>query len=283
MPTRPKEGSDSAIGMFLQADSFTTTETAYGLNRYMYTNGNPIKYVDPTGHYNAKNFAQDAIIYMTYNAISNSNSLTEKYALLSYGTKFKYNFRNEKGTSFWRSDAGKFLNISSPLNQIGFAYAATNYVIGRILAPITRKNPEIRKVKGGYVVTNGPLSLGGISLGHFAVINDDSEATIRHEAAHIQQYNEWGRDTYCDRLCISPINNLFRRKTWGEGDADKRAGTWNYSQGNVQNLVNITTIIFFSALISARNNPTDQNIECSNQKRTDFLMATILQGLGYVP
>ena len=41
---------DSKLGRFLQADSVTNAESPMGLNHYMYTEGNPVKYRDPDGH-----------------------------------------------------------------------------------------------------------------------------------------------------------------------------------------------------------------------------------------
>jgi RHS repeat-associated protein len=41
---------DPAIGRFLQADSIVMPENLYGMNRYMYVDGNPVKYVDPSGN-----------------------------------------------------------------------------------------------------------------------------------------------------------------------------------------------------------------------------------------
>jgi RHS repeat-associated protein len=48
---------DPAIGRFLQADSVVMPENLYGMNRYMYVDGNPVKYVDPSGNSFFKNFA----------------------------------------------------------------------------------------------------------------------------------------------------------------------------------------------------------------------------------
>ncbi|MCB1191457.1 MAG: hypothetical protein KDK90_13520 [Leptospiraceae bacterium] len=38
------------LGRFLQADSVTNASSPMGLNHYMYTEGNPVKYRDPDGH-----------------------------------------------------------------------------------------------------------------------------------------------------------------------------------------------------------------------------------------
>jgi RHS repeat-associated protein len=43
---------DSEIGRFVTADSVVDGSTdSQGWNRYMYTRGNPVRYMDPTGHY----------------------------------------------------------------------------------------------------------------------------------------------------------------------------------------------------------------------------------------
>jgi hypothetical protein len=254
----------------------------------MYVDGNLVKYTDPSGHYNAKNFMQDAVTYLTFQAIGNSNSLTEKFMLYKAGVKERYNHRNEKGSSFWRSDVGGFFKTFSLLNWVGYSYAALNYTVGRILAPITKKNPQIKKVKGGYVVTNGPLVASGISLGQFAVINDDNEATIRHEAAHIEQYNEWGESVYLGRTASGPFKNLFGGKTnWAENNADNRAGTWSYSSGTVDNLIDITSAITVLAIFKRNASPQgEQRSQAQaivDQSFRDLGLALFLEGLGYVP
>ncbi|MBK8395579.1 MAG: RHS repeat-associated core domain-containing protein [Leptospiraceae bacterium] len=46
---------DPMIGRFLQADSVIMPESTFGMNRYMYVDGNPMKYRDPDGHRTGNN------------------------------------------------------------------------------------------------------------------------------------------------------------------------------------------------------------------------------------
>ncbi|TGM04820.1 hypothetical protein EHQ76_07165 [Leptospira barantonii] len=41
---------EPTLGRFLQADSIVVPESATGMNRYMYVDGNPVNYRDPSGH-----------------------------------------------------------------------------------------------------------------------------------------------------------------------------------------------------------------------------------------
>ncbi|MBK8395590.1 MAG: RHS repeat-associated core domain-containing protein [Leptospiraceae bacterium] len=47
---------DPVIGRFLQADSVIMPESTFGMNRYMYVDGNPVKFRDASGHNKTKNF-----------------------------------------------------------------------------------------------------------------------------------------------------------------------------------------------------------------------------------
>ncbi|WP_061236523.1 RHS repeat-associated core domain-containing protein [Leptospira santarosai] len=45
---------DPILGKFLQADSIVAPESTSGMNRYMYVDGNPVNYRDPSGHLSGK-------------------------------------------------------------------------------------------------------------------------------------------------------------------------------------------------------------------------------------
>jgi RHS repeat-associated protein len=234
---------DPVIGRFAQADSVADIANVQGLNRMMYVNGNPIKYSDPSGNLSANNIAQDFIKALMQKHISETDNPVAQLVLWKMGNKALSRFRNNKGSSFWRSDLGKLANTLNPINIMGMNWAAINYVVGKVL----QRDTKLTKVKGGYVVQGGPLMPGGgIAIGQFAVTTNLDESTLRHEAAHLEQYSEWGYPNYVGQLARSPLNNVFQGKTpVAENNADKRAGTFsNYGNSAREIELTIMRIIF---------------------------------------
>jgi RHS repeat-associated protein len=66
---------DPAIGRFLQADSVVMPENLYGMNRYMYVDGNPVAFNDPDGHkkYETK-IQQLGVLFMTSAVFADPNN-----------------------------------------------------------------------------------------------------------------------------------------------------------------------------------------------------------------
>ncbi|MEI7014070.1 RHS repeat-associated core domain-containing protein [Leptospira licerasiae] len=50
---------DPVLGRFLQADSLINSSDPIGMDQYMYTGGNPLRYTDPGGHSQASSFFSD--------------------------------------------------------------------------------------------------------------------------------------------------------------------------------------------------------------------------------
>ncbi|MCT8332735.1 hypothetical protein NUH30_03540 [Leptospira sp. 85282-16] len=137
------------------------------------------------------------------------------------GQKALFKIRKHRGSSFMRSDLGKYYNTHNPLNYLGATWAFMNYAAGKLM----QRDTKLKKVNGGYVVQGGPLATTGITIGQFAVTAGADEESLRHETAHLQQYREWGANKYMCNLGSSP----FRRgEAVGENEADLRAGTFAY-------------------------------------------------------
>jgi RHS repeat-associated protein len=74
---------DPALGRFLQADSIVMPESLYGMNRYMYVDGNPVKWKDPSGNTKRENFAWAAMAYLTHSQ-TNFGALPEHAAIAGW-------------------------------------------------------------------------------------------------------------------------------------------------------------------------------------------------------
>lgn len=86
---------DSFVGRFLTGDSKIYPKQVNGLNRYMYTNGNPIKYNDPTCLGKQTPYLGAAVVYML------SAGMSERERLLLRASAFA-EFRGiERGKQSW--------------------------------------------------------------------------------------------------------------------------------------------------------------------------------------
>lgn len=110
---------DPQAGRFMQADSLIESNSAHGLNQYMYVNGNPIKYNDPTGH-----FPSQSEMFHMFNqtmkhmiagitggikwASGGLQNAAKTYNQFVFG---KHHNRNTLWHKIPRSDYGKFLNL----------------------------------------------------------------------------------------------------------------------------------------------------------------------------
>ncbi|MCB1194039.1 MAG: RHS repeat-associated core domain-containing protein [Leptospiraceae bacterium] len=142
---------DPFIGRFTQADSLIDTEDIMGFNQYMYTNGNPVNYTDPTGH-NAymhmfgsiiKNMvgglkwmskglqrAADTVSRFTYGVHHHKNSLVDKIA------------RSDRGVIQGKINKWLDVKVIDPMMHmnlrdilITIAVAAAIFALGVLIGP----------------------------------------------------------------------------------------------------------------------------------------------------
>jgi RHS repeat-associated protein len=230
---------DPMVGRFLQADSVVMPQSTFGMNRYMYVEGNPVRFTDPSGHANVSHMFGQIVKHMAGGVQWASKGLQnagKTYSNGVYGTH-----HNEKalthGSAFANS-VGRGLRIGfalcfpilsfifDPAFTLGVWFTAANLIVGNVLGYGT----SVHYAHGGYVIKNAPFVLptAGITLGPFAFTGiGASKMTQQHEEGHIDQYNDWGGHEYMGRFGGS----LFGQgSSWGENNADSRANTWAYDR-----------------------------------------------------
>lgn len=248
---------DPVIGRFTQADSIFDTSRPMAMDLYMYTEGNPIRFRDPSGH----SLDFPGVVHMfnqitggiaqSFNSFIRRNVGTFNDRLDSLGSaanKFMHVLegkgKRKETDSFSMSKINKGLVVGGkivlavacpimallidPAFTLGFYFAALNLAVG----VFTGAYVEYRA--GGYLVHNAPFAGPGISIGGIAFVPSGAdEATIQHELAHVRQYNNWGGWSYMEQTWQSPFNNIGNKgPSYAERNADARAGT-NAYMGNV--------------------------------------------------
>ncbi|MCB1194431.1 MAG: RHS repeat-associated core domain-containing protein, partial [Leptospiraceae bacterium] len=224
---------DPKIGRFLQPDTVLQTSSPFGTNQYMYVEGNPVMYNDPSGHWKfsvrkAMEFGARLLIAQKIGNYlqGQPNSDLGRILLYKYGQKYQHQkSKNWMG----RSGVGKVLSYFDPINQLGAVLAVVGTGIGQIVG----RNSKIKKVGGGYVATNNIFGGVGITLGDYSLIDGDSDKAINHEKAHLKQYDDWGPFAYWGYTWESPLINLFgyeHHQLYAEKDADIRGNTWSYPE-----------------------------------------------------
>jgi RHS repeat-associated protein len=102
---------DPAIAKFTQADSVIDISTAEGMNQYMYVNGNPIKWRDPSGHKLKPPVAWAAAGFLYAQSQGLSFETSVRYAAVGYGIGHHKQQDEKKRNSMWgqfhRSDFGQ--------------------------------------------------------------------------------------------------------------------------------------------------------------------------------
>ncbi len=96
---------DPALGRFLQADSVVMAEATYGLNRYMYTFGNPIKFGDKGGN---KPTVQQTAMILAYHLAEQSGD-TANFGRERAVAMAGWGFKNKK----WDQPFGNFKGSQS--------------------------------------------------------------------------------------------------------------------------------------------------------------------------
>jgi RHS repeat-associated protein len=112
---RPHGNYDPAIARFTQADSLIDASTTEGMNQYMYVNGNPINFTDPSGHKPKAPVVWAAAGFLIAQSQGKSFEESVKYAAVGYGIGYHKQQDEKKRNSVWgkyhRSDAGQFSGI----------------------------------------------------------------------------------------------------------------------------------------------------------------------------
>ncbi|HNF14339.1 MAG TPA: hypothetical protein PK453_11765, partial [Leptospiraceae bacterium] len=217
-----------AIARFTQADSIIDANSVQGMNQYMYTEGNPVNFRDPSRHKKMDALMGKIASAMMMTRIFNKddNSATNYYRLVMLSKMMSS--RNKKGSWYNRSDLSTAVNWTSPMNIIGAAWAGHNYISGRLMG----LNTQIHQDRYGFHVTDAPHMNGGdtgINMGYFSVQAGDRRNVTKHENGHKQQFHQWGADAYTG---VFGLRLTGKGAGWPETNADRRAGTFAYDRNN---------------------------------------------------
>ena len=124
---------DPMIGRFLQADSIVMPQSSFGMNRYMYVEGNPVRWSDRSGHIPSKTWITMAanyyiakeygVAFIPKNAIQNvtreAHNGRKKYLAAYMGSQMSKgnNLSPEQGAAIGMYAAGGKTNIGKDLSK----------------------------------------------------------------------------------------------------------------------------------------------------------------------
>ncbi|TGK42275.1 RHS repeat-associated core domain-containing protein [Leptospira andrefontaineae] len=132
---------DPVIGRFLQADSVMDTTRPMGMDLYMYTEGNPVRYTDPSG-----------------NSILSSFLERNGLGFLNFSLSLSTFFQNAFYVSSQRwSDAG--LGIAATLNPVGIIGTALGAGPVASMAAVTAVATGLALAAGGGLAAAGAAAL----------------------------------------------------------------------------------------------------------------------------
>ncbi|MCB1156583.1 MAG: RHS repeat-associated core domain-containing protein, partial [Leptospiraceae bacterium] len=225
---------DPAIGRFIQPDTVINPESTFGMNLYMYVEGNPVMYTDPTGHWKlshitkgkwARNISRP-INRFIFGRHHNAKALTHGNAFIKSAGR---------GAQFALAVMNPGLSLLvQPMFTAGFYYssgmfiqsAATNGLRGKKMPYITYHN-------GGYGMENMNLPHRASVWGPFAMLpNGITQATRLHEYGHLDQYRDWGDHKYFAAHAKRPFEDVMypsKSNYWAENNADYRSMSANYN------------------------------------------------------
>ena len=291
---------DPKIGRFLEPDTEVDMSALFGMNPYMYVDGNPITYNDPTGHGKTKNalrWGLDQFVKLKTNEFitsflgSPADNPLGGLLLNKYMNKFMH---KRKSNSYAKSSLGQLVGWLDPITLGWGTYGFTGAiaaVTGTIISRLQGNPAKIYWVKeGGFVATYNPFVKKGtaVTYGRFALVSDDDPATIRHERAHIEQYSQWGDLKYYGLLGSGPFHGGSGYTFGAEHDADLRAGTFAYDReqnrfGISYNMYKLLIYKISSENKQIQNDGNPEN-DAQIQKNNDILLyLNSLSNLGYIP
>ena len=283
---------DPKIGRFLEPDTEVDMSALFGMNPYMYVDGNPITYNDPTGHGKTKNalrWGLDQFVKLKTNEFitsflgSPADNPLGGLLLNKYMNKFMH---KRKSNSYAKSSLGQLVGWLDPITLGWGTYGFTGAiaaVTGTIISRLQGNPAKIYWVKeGGFVATYNPFVKKGtaVTYGRFALVSDDDPATIRHERAHIEQYSQWGDLKYYGLLGQSVWH---RGGTLGaEHNADLRAGTWGGYTKEIERFRNL--MLLFPAENTAKTKGlSSPEIQYKNNELILYKYLLFFGEINYLP
>jgi RHS repeat-associated protein len=148
---------DPALGRFITADSIADTGGPNGLNRYMYTRGNPILYNDPSGH-DAPKWMENMKKDITKAMINHAVSQNPTAALLYMAVNKKSSDDYKKKTMIEKNPGGWFdRQVVNPIQHMTTA----ELVIGTIVFVAAVVITVVTGGAGGFLMA----TLQGLAVG----------------------------------------------------------------------------------------------------------------------
>ncbi|MCB1194120.1 MAG: RHS repeat-associated core domain-containing protein [Leptospiraceae bacterium] len=215
---------DPKIGRFLQPDTVLQTSSPFGTNQYMYVDGNPVMYNDPSGH-KSQNFMKKWL--------SNLRTDFKKWRR-NTGNDFSNAIgRRRHGGNLWAKNRrwGVDRLRRTLMDFSGYVLMAADIYLGDFMGLNLLQRKPLSYIKfehGGIGVHNSFFANnydGGRSFvpwGKVAFLETGaSRQIILHEFGHVKQ-NKGG-------YFRKPFRNgWFAHTAWTEFECDWKAGTANY-------------------------------------------------------
>ncbi|MBM9499018.1 VCBS repeat-containing protein [Leptospira sp. 201903071] len=212
---------DPLIGRFTQADSVFDTTRPMAMDLYMYTEGNPVRYRDPSGNVNVSHMFGQIFKHMVGGLTSAAKGISGAFREIASGGKHTKNNNSTGFGTFGRkiSEAGRFFSniIYHPEYLLGILEGIVDYTV----SALSGNNPSIHYARGGWAVKNSSLT-GVMSPGSYEqngvahIEKGESQDTIKHEMGHVDQtFSGGGWSGSSHQLLV-------------EMDSDLRSGTFNY-------------------------------------------------------
>ncbi|TGK15106.1 RHS repeat-associated core domain-containing protein [Leptospira stimsonii] len=244
---------DPLIGRFTQADSVFDTSRPMAMDLYMYTEGNPVRWRDPSGHSIVSDaLSKNGMGMLNFN-IGSSKALSNAFFVSKQRWfDFGQGVRNVGAGVLGALTllASPFLGVAyglatnpkaffhKPLQAIGsYAYFGVDYSVSLVMNPILGDPlPTVKNLKGATVIENSfsanhmsESSTAASTSGNIiSMRTGSSEATLNHELGHVDQFYHAGsfRSEYL-------LTGGGRDVSSNEFDADFRAGTIGYPQSQI--------------------------------------------------
>ncbi|RHX83638.1 hypothetical protein DLM75_23775 [Leptospira stimsonii] len=220
---------DPLIGRFTQADSVFDTSRPMAMDLYMYTEGNPVRWRDPSGHsldfpgvVHMFNAIVGNTIHSFNNFLKNPMSSLNEFMHVAEGKG-----RRSTGDPTLKK-ADKFVTsswriLTNPGALLGFIGVLFDFTLGYAYAGLTgQEKPKLHYSNGGIWVENSQWfkvekpflgeTTSGVTSGPFAFTPEGASMdTVLHEKGHIKQFNRDGLGTLGWNK-----NSLERHNDYGE-------------------------------------------------------------------
>ncbi len=224
---------DQDVGRFTQLDTWAgNSQEPITLNKYLYGNADPVRYVDPTGHFSIGGIGASLSIR---GVLSAANAISTGYSVFQIGTGDKELTAREIGTEIilgmLGGGAGKILGLLSKKSKdtlkksfdfVGECSFDNSFVSGTLVH-----------------TTNGPLPIEEIKIGDRVLAFDEHTETVSYQAVvHLINNNESYNLVIIelsngDIIEATPEHPFYISTSWKEADTLKVGDELLSSDGNI--------------------------------------------------